>query len=210
MTGTTPPGWYDDGRTQGAWRWWDGTQWTDHLHRVAPAPEPTTTWVDVADGTGPDWGPTAAYDAAPATPAPWWKRRSTAVIGGGGLAAVLLVAAVTRPGVDSQVATGVTEETASTSMPEDAEEVEGLGLFDDADTTSASTTSTTATTTTTQAVQQSCDPNYSGACVPIASDVDCAGGSGNGPAYVQGPVTVIGSDIYNLDDDNNGIGCEQG
>ena len=28
-----------------------------------------------------------------------------------------------------------------------------------------------------------CDPNYSG-CVPIASDVDCAGGSGNGPAYV--------------------------
>src|SRR5262249_2690692 len=30
---------------------------------------------------------------------------------------------------------------------------------------------------------QQCDPNYSGACVPIASDVDCAGGSGNGPAY---------------------------
>lgn len=33
-----------------------------------------------------------------------------------------------------------------------------------------------------------CDPNYSGACVPIASDVDCEGGSGNGPAYVKGPV----------------------
>jgi hypothetical protein len=41
-----------------------------------------------------------------------------------------------------------------------------------------------------------CDPNYSGACVPIASDVDCAGGSGDGPAYVQGPVYVIGRDIY--------------
>jgi uncharacterized protein YabE (DUF348 family) len=26
-----------------------------------------------------------------------------------------------------------------------------------------------------------CDRNYSGACVPVASDVDCAGGSGNGP-----------------------------
>jgi hypothetical protein len=25
-----------------------------------------------------------------------------------------------------------------------------------------------------------CDPNYSG-CVPIASDVDCAGGRGNAP-----------------------------
>lgn len=26
--------------------------------------------------------------------------------------------------------------------------------------------------------------------MPIASDVDCAGGSGNGPAYVHGPVTI--------------------
>jgi|SRR3989344_6920601 len=53
----------------------------------------------------------------------------------------------------------------------------------------------------------SCDPNYSG-CVPFASDVDCAGGSGNGPAYVQGPVEVIGFDKYGLDRDGNGIGCE--
>ena len=54
----------------------------------------------------------------------------------------------------------------------------------------------------------SCDPNYGGACVPIASDVDCAGGSGNGPAYVQGPVTVVGSDIYDLDRDGDGVGCD--
>lgn len=53
----------------------------------------------------------------------------------------------------------------------------------------------------------SCDSNYSGACVPIASDVDCAGGSGNGPAYVQGPVTVVGTDIYGLDRDGDGRGC---
>lgn len=52
-----------------------------------------------------------------------------------------------------------------------------------------------------------CDPNYSG-CVPVASDVDCAGGSGNGPAYVAGPVRVIGSDIYGLDRDGDGIGCD--
>ena len=56
--------------------------------------------------------------------------------------------------------------------------------------------------------KSSCDPNYAGACVPIASDVDCAGGGGNGPAYVQGPVTVIGTDIYKLDADHDGIGCE--
>lgn len=53
----------------------------------------------------------------------------------------------------------------------------------------------------------SCDPNYSG-CVPIASDVDCGGGSGNGPAYVYGAVRVIGTDIYDLDRDGDGWGCE--
>ncbi|MFA1546316.1 G5 domain-containing protein [Actinomadura chokoriensis] len=53
-----------------------------------------------------------------------------------------------------------------------------------------------------------CDPNYSGACVPIASDVDCAGGSGNGPAYVRGPVRVVGSDIYDLDGDGDGVACD--
>ncbi len=55
--------------------------------------------------------------------------------------------------------------------------------------------------------QSSCDPNYSG-CVPIASDVDCAGGSGNGPAYVEGPIKVTGTDIYRLDSDHDGIACE--
>jgi hypothetical protein len=53
-----------------------------------------------------------------------------------------------------------------------------------------------------------CDANYTGACVPIASDVDCAGGSGNGPAYVTGPVTIVGSDVYDLDRDGDGIACD--
>jgi len=52
-----------------------------------------------------------------------------------------------------------------------------------------------------------CDQNYSG-CVPIASDVDCAGGSGNGPEYVQGPIQVIGRDIYKLDNDGDGTACD--
>lgn len=54
----------------------------------------------------------------------------------------------------------------------------------------------------------SCDPNYAGQCVPISSDVDCAGGSGDGPAYLTGTVTVIGRDIYDLDRDHDGIGCD--
>jgi resuscitation-promoting factor RpfB len=56
---------------------------------------------------------------------------------------------------------------------------------------------------------EECDPNYEGACVPIASDVDCAGGSGNGPSYVRGPVYVVGTDIYDLDRDGDGVGCER-
>ncbi|MET9269389.1 G5 domain-containing protein [Kribbella sp. NPDC003557] len=52
-----------------------------------------------------------------------------------------------------------------------------------------------------------CDPNYS-ECVPIASDVDCSGGSGDGPEYVAGPIDVIGSDIYRLDADHDGVACE--
>ncbi|MBN8294069.1 excalibur calcium-binding domain-containing protein [Rhodobacter sp. NTK016B] len=55
---------------------------------------------------------------------------------------------------------------------------------------------------------QECDPNYAQVCVPVASDVDCAGGSGDGPAYVEGPVQVIGDDIYHLDRDGDGIACE--
>ncbi|WP_019179522.1 DUF2510 domain-containing protein [Microbacterium yannicii] len=34
---TTPPGWYDDGH--GAMRWWDGSQWTEHV----AAPDAETT-----------------------------------------------------------------------------------------------------------------------------------------------------------------------
>ena len=56
------------------------------------------------------------------------------------------------------------------------------------------------------ATPSGCDPNYSG-CVPIDSDVDCAGGSGNGPSYT-GPTQVIGRDIYDLDRDNDGLACE--
>lgn len=53
-----------------------------------------------------------------------------------------------------------------------------------------------------------CDTNYSG-CVPVASDVDCKPGSGNGPAYLSTPVKVLKKDIYRLDADHDGIACER-
>jgi hypothetical protein len=43
----------------------------------------------------------------------------------------------------------------------------------------------------------------------MAADVDCAGGDGNGPAFIDFPVTVLdGADPYRLDDDGDGRGCE--
>ena len=52
----------------------------------------------------------------------------------------------------------------------------------------------------------SCHENYEG-CVPVADDVDCEGGLGDGPAYVEGPVKVAGSDVYRIDADGDGIAC---
>ena len=60
-----------------------------------------------------------------------------------------------------------------------------------------------------QAEAQSCHPSYEGVCIaPGNSDVDCAGGSGNGPRYARGPFRVVGTDQYRLDGDRDGIGCE--
>ena len=76
---------------------------------------------------------------------------------------------------------------------------------------------TTTTTTTTVAIQPvapapapsgDCTPGYS-PCLPAASDYDCAGGRGNGPAYT-GTVSVdhAHGDPYDLDSDGDGVGCE--
>lgn len=55
-----------------------------------------------------------------------------------------------------------------------------------------------------------CHPSYAGACVPTGfSDVDCAGGSDDGPGYVSGkPFQVVGPDAYRLDSDGDGVACE--
>lgn len=52
-----------------------------------------------------------------------------------------------------------------------------------------------------------CHPSYSPCLDPAPYDYDCAGGSGDGPAYT-GTVEVQGYDEYGLDDDGDGIGCE--
>lgn len=45
-------------------------------------------------------------------------------------------------------------------------------------------------------------------CIAPGPDVDCAGGSGDGPRYADGPVYVSGYDPYGLDSNHDGVGCE--
>jgi hypothetical protein len=120
-------------------------------------------------------------------------------------------------------------ETTTTDQPSTTKRTTTSQLTTTTSTTSPPTTTTTAppTTTTTAppppptpapappppppttaspAPAENCHPSYD-PCVPVASDVDCAGGSGNGPAYT-GTVSVIGPDVYGLDSDGDGVGCE--
>jgi len=56
---------------------------------------------------------------------------------------------------------------------------------------------------------RNCHPSYEGDCLKVGiGDYDCAGGSGNGPNYVQGTVRVVGPDEFDLDRDGDGLGCE--
>jgi hypothetical protein len=111
---------------------------------------------------------------------------------------------VTTPPVDEVVAVGTAKPAAPDAPAAPAAPPTAL-------TTAAPSPKATPRPTpkaTSPASSGQCDPNYAGTCVPIASDVDCAGGGGDGPAYVRGPVRVIGQDIYRLDADHDGIGCE--
>ena len=58
--------------------------------------------------------------------------------------------------------------------------------------------------------KRKCHPSYKLACLkPNASDYDCRGGTGNGP-YYTGLVRVVGPDVFRLDADHDGWGCERG
>jgi hypothetical protein len=54
-----------------------------------------------------------------------------------------------------------------------------------------------------------CHPSYKLKCLnPNAYDYDCIGGSGDGPLYT-GLVKVVGPDVFRLDADHDGWGCER-
>lgn len=55
---------------------------------------------------------------------------------------------------------------------------------------------------------RNCTAGYTGQCLTPKSDYDCAGGGGDGPGFVYGPVYITGSDPYDLDRDGDGLACE--
>ncbi len=218
---TTPAGWYADPTGRSEHRYWDGNRWTEHVSsRGIPTTDPVDASGTPLDPTGSVSAPTPIPVATqPATTerrglrsVPWW---AWALGGAVILLVVGAVALVTPTDQGREITAGTTFATRATTTT--------LESTTSTSTTTPTTTSTTVPPTTTTTVappapppaaavapapaSSGCDPNYSG-CVPIASDVDSAGGSGNGPAYT-GPVQVIGSDIYDLDTDGDGYACER-
>lgn len=237
MSSPHPAGWYDDRSRPGWQRWWDGEQWTTHVRHPLPPgqpsqpppPNPALQPRSSAAG-GPGWrrpkvlvpavvGLFALVGAAAALSPP----PDDQVVAGSDSSAV------TEAEVPSTVTTATTEAPTTTTAVTEAPTTEAPTTVPvtEAPTTAAPTTTTTTRPPTTKPpttkrpttaapstsaaakpLVETCSPNYTGACVPIDSDVDCAGGSGNGPSYVRGPVQVVGGDPYGLDADHDGIGCE--
>lgn len=59
---STPAGWYDDG--QGSQRWWDGTQWTEHVQPPAQAPAAETEAPPSGEAAPADAAATQVHDPA--------------------------------------------------------------------------------------------------------------------------------------------------
>lgn len=86
-------------------------------------------------------------------------------------------------------------------------QAEGAGLWD-CGTAAQPIPPTSTSVAPSQSASPACHPSYEGACLdPNAVDYDCRGGSGNGPLYT-GRVRVVGPDVFRLDGDGDGIGCE--
>jgi hypothetical protein len=72
----------------------------------------------------------------------------------------------------------------------------------------ATNAATASATPTGKKPPKKCHPSYKGACLdPNAFDYDCINGSGNGPKYT-GRVRVVGPDVFGLDRDGDGWGCD--
>jgi hypothetical protein len=216
-------GWYTDPAGRHELRFFDGIRWTNH---VADAGTPSIDPVPRApDAVVPV---RVVDDRRTSTLTERWNRRK-GWWATGAIAAVIGLAAATsgddegETRVETDAVTTVSVAPASVSSTTVAVVVSEAPTVPPptvAPTSLAPTTAPSTTRSTTKAPPATfaavptaapepasdCHPSYR-PCVPFAVDVDCAGGSGNGPEYT-GRVEIIGPDEYDLDRDHDGIGCE--
>lgn len=233
-TSPHPPGWYDDSARPGWQRWWDGQQWTTHVRHPLPPGQPSQPpppnpalqprrrasapgrWrrpqvlVPVAVGFVALVGIAAAVTPPPDDQVVAGASSSSTTADEPATSSITAAPTTEPPATEPPTTAAPTTEPPTTEAPTTtAAPITTRPPTTKPPTTKAPTTKAPATTASVQPFAGGCDPNYTGACVPIASDVDCAGGKNNGPAWVEGPVQVVGRDIYGLDGkDNDGIGCE--
>jgi uncharacterized protein DUF2510 len=210
-------GWHNDPSRRHELRWWDGSAWSsyvadggvvavDEVIPPAPPPRPPAFAPEPIAASEPDGE--EDLEELRGVRAPHARRASLPVrvwhaIGARPLWARIAALLVIALAILAVILTGGADEGRGGT-------VEIRGLLPPPATrapTSAAPSSAAATTNATEQPRRKCDWNYD-PCVPVASDVDCAHRSGNGPAYVDGPVRVVGSDVYALDPDGDGVGCD--
>jgi hypothetical protein len=192
-----PAGWYSDPEGPGE-RYWDGSEWTDRrreLERTEVAETPPSR---------------PAQRKAPAG-GRWWQDRRSLTAAAIALLLGAAIGAAAAPSGTKTLSRTKTETTKGPSRVRTQTVTETQTQTITAKARSAPPAAAAAggsapkPLTTTQ-----CDPSYAQACLdPNAKDYDCAGGGGDGPDYVAGPVVIVGDDHYGLDGpDNDGVGCE--
>lgn len=204
-------GWFPDPYGGEKQRYWDGENWTEHVHPPDTADPPDAAAAAADDNEQNEGGAEAKDENGSES---WIPRHWRSVAVGvlvfcvGGAVGAAAAPDDTKTVQRTQTIQGapkvrtVTQTQTQTVKAPAANPSSGPSVAGAAASSPAPSGGGTAST--------ECDPSYAPICLdPTVSDYDCAGGEGDGPKYVDGPVTVVGNDHWELDEaDNDGLGCE--
>jgi hypothetical protein len=192
-----PAGWFADPHQSGTQRYWDGDQWTERTRSDHEAPRERP----------PRGEPRAGAATEPQKPANWWREHWRGPVIA--IVALLVGAAIGMAGGNSGTTKTVGRTTTATiGGPVTTQTTTQTQVSTETRTVKPPSTSSTSAAPP-PASTSNCDPSYTGGCLnPNSPDYDCAGGTGDGPDYVQGPIQVVGDDHYGLDSNGDGVACQ--